>query len=52
MIYGAAALACYSFTVCQLMMRLRVNALPATMMSLAAWLVVAFGLLAVLGVPA
>lgn len=45
MIYGAAALACYSLAVCQLLMRSSVNALPATIASFAVWLVVAFGLL-------
>lgn len=49
MIYGAAALACYSFVVCQVLMRFRLAALPATIVSLVVWLAVAFGLLASLG---
>ncbi|WP_439363950.1 DUF3147 family protein [Bradyrhizobium sp. DASA03005] len=49
MIYGAIALACYSVVVCHLLMRLRLGALPATILAFAAWLVVAFGLLAGLG---
>lgn len=49
MMYGAVALACYSLVVCQLLMRSRINALPATIVSLAVWLVVAFGLLAGFG---
>ncbi len=49
MIYGAAALTCYSFVVCQILMRYRFKALPATIISFAAWLAVAFGLLAGLG---
>lgn len=52
MIYGAAALACYSLLACQLMMRLSVSALPATIVSFAAWLLVAFGLLTALGASA
>lgn len=49
MIYGAVALACYSFVVCHLLMRCRLTALPATILALAVWLVVAFGLLAGFG---
>jgi len=49
MMYGAAALACYSLVVCQLLMRFRINALPATAVSLTVWLAVAFGLLTGLG---
>lgn len=49
MIFGAAALACYSVVVCQLLMRYGIRALPATVVSFAAWLAVAFGLLAGLG---
>jgi hypothetical protein len=49
MIYGAIALACYSVVVCHLLMRFRVAALPATILAFAAWLAVAFGLLAGLG---
>ncbi|MDH2343667.1 DUF3147 family protein [Bradyrhizobium sp. SSUT77] len=49
MIYGAVALACYSLAVCQVLMRLRLGALPATILAFGAWLVVAFGLLAGFG---
>ena len=49
MIYGAAALACYSIAVCQLLMRLHFGALPATIIASAVWLAVAFALLAVFG---
>ncbi len=49
MIYGAVALACYSVVVCQLLMRYRFKALPATIVSFVVWLAVAFGLLAGLG---
>ena len=44
MIIGAAALAVYSFLVCQLLMRLRYSALTATAMAIVAWLVIAVGL--------
>ncbi|MBR0827317.1 DUF3147 family protein [Bradyrhizobium manausense] len=49
MMYGAVALACYGLVVCQLLMRSRINALPATTVSLAVWLVIAFGLLTAFG---
>ena len=49
MIYGAIALACYSVAVCQLLVRWRMAALPATVISFVVWLAVAFGLLAGLG---
>lgn len=49
MIYGAAALACYSLAVCHLLMRFQLAALPATITASAAWFAVAFGLLAGLG---
>ncbi len=49
MMYGAAALGCFSFAVCQLLMRFDVGALPATMLSLVVWLAIAFGLLAMFG---
>ena len=45
MIYGAAALACYSVAVCQLLMRFRFPALPATIIASVVWLAVAFALL-------
>jgi hypothetical protein len=44
MIWGALALLVYSIVVCQLLMRLHWNALPATLAALIAWLCVAFGL--------
>lgn len=44
MIFGAVALAAYSFVVCQLLMRARWSAKAATVAALAAWLVVALGL--------
>jgi hypothetical protein len=44
MVWGAAALFIYSILVCQLLMRRRWNTLPATIIALAAWLFVAFGL--------
>jgi hypothetical protein len=49
MIYGAAGLACYSVAVCQLLMRFRFAALPATIIASVVWLAVAFALLAGLG---
>jgi hypothetical protein len=49
MMAGALALAVYSIVVCQLLMRARLRALPATLLSLAVWLVVAVGLLALAG---
>ena len=49
MIYGAIALACYSVAVCQLLVRWRMAALPATVLAFAVWLAVAFGLLAGFG---
>jgi hypothetical protein len=52
MMYGAAALACYSWGVCQLLMRWHVAALRATMICLFSWLAVAFGLLGLFGGPA
>lgn len=49
MIYGAVALGAYSTVVCHLLMRFRLTALPATIIAFAAWLLVAFGLLASFG---
>ena len=49
MMAGAIALAVYSMTVCQLLIRARATALPATLISLVVWLIVAFGLLAIFG---
>jgi len=44
MMLGAAALAAYSFTVCQLLMRFNWSALRSTLAALAVWLVIAIGL--------
>ncbi|MCA6125629.1 DUF3147 family protein [Bradyrhizobium sp. WSM 1704] len=52
MIAGALALAVYSFVVCQLLIRARLRAITATLLSLVVWLVVAFGLLTVAGAQA
>jgi hypothetical protein len=49
MIAGAIALAVYSVVVCHLLMRARISALPATLISLLVWLIVAFGLLGIFG---
>jgi hypothetical protein len=44
MMAGAVALAAYSLVVCQLLIRARLRALPATALALAVWFTVAFGL--------
>jgi hypothetical protein len=49
MVAGAVALAVYSIVVCHLLVRVRLRALPATMLSFVAWLAVAFGLLILAG---
>jgi hypothetical protein len=41
---GAIALAVYSVAVCQLLIRARLRAAPATLLSLVVWLIVAFAL--------
>jgi uncharacterized membrane protein len=46
---GAVALAVYSVLVCQLLIRARLRAVPATLLSLVVWLIVAFGLLTLAG---
>jgi hypothetical protein len=46
---GAIALAVYSVVVCQLLVRARLRAAPATLLSLVVWLIVAFGLLTLAG---
>jgi hypothetical protein len=46
---GALALAVYSVVVCQLLIRARLRAAPATLLSLVVWLFVAFGLLTLAG---
>jgi uncharacterized membrane protein (GlpM family) len=49
MMAGAVALGVYSVVVCHLLFRARMRAVPATLLSVAVWLIVAFGLLAVAG---
>jgi Protein of unknown function (DUF3147) len=44
MIVGAIALGVYAVVVCQLLMRARLRAAPATLLSLVVWLIVALGL--------
>ena len=44
MMAGAIALVVYSIVVCQLLMRGRMRALPATIVSIVVWLTAAFGL--------
>jgi Protein of unknown function (DUF3147) len=44
MVIGSAALAAYSFLVCQLLVRFRMTALKATALAAVAWFAVAFGL--------
>jgi hypothetical protein len=43
MMAGAIALAVYSVVVCHLVVRARLRAAPATLLSLVAWLIIAFG---------
>jgi Protein of unknown function (DUF3147) len=45
MIAGAIALAVYSVVVCHILVRAKLRAVTATLLSLIVWLVVAFGLL-------
>jgi uncharacterized membrane protein (GlpM family) len=49
MMAGAIALALYSVVVCHLLVRARLRAVSATMLSLAVWLIAAFGLLLLVG---
>lgn len=49
MMAGAIALAVYSAFVCQLLVRARMRALPATLLSIMVWLGTAFGLLVFVG---
>lgn len=49
MMAGAVALAVYSVVVCHLLIRARLRALPATLLSLVVWLIVAFGVLTIAG---
>ena len=46
---GAIALAVYGFVVCQLLIRTRLRAAPASLLSLVVWLIVAFGLFTLAG---
>jgi hypothetical protein len=46
---GAVALAIYSVVVCHLLIRARLRAATATLLSLVVWLIVAFGLLSLTG---
>jgi hypothetical protein len=46
---GAIALAVYGLVVCQLLIRARLRAAPATALSLVVWLIVAFGLFTLAG---
>jgi hypothetical protein len=47
MILGGIALASYSVIVCQILMRLRIGVLSATISSIVAWLAIALGLHAI-----
>jgi hypothetical protein len=49
MMAGAIALAVYSVVVCHLLVRMRLRAASATLLSLAVWLIVGFGLLTLAG---
>jgi hypothetical protein len=49
MMAGAIALALYSLVVCQLLVRARMRALPATLLSIVVWLTGAFGLFVLFG---
>jgi hypothetical protein len=49
MMAGAVALAVYSVVVCQLLIRARMRALPATLLSLLVWLAAAFSLWSLAG---
>jgi hypothetical protein len=46
---GAIALAVYGLVVCQLLIRARLRAAPATLVSLVVWLIVVFGLFTLAG---
>ena len=49
MMAGAIALALYSIVVCHLLMRTRLRAMSATLVSLVVWFIAAFGLLFLAG---
>lgn len=52
MVAGAIALAAYSVVVCHLLVRASLRATPATLLSLAVWLIVAFSLFTAVGARA
>ncbi|MBR1208773.1 MULTISPECIES: DUF3147 family protein [unclassified Bradyrhizobium] len=52
MMAGAIALVAYSVVVCQLLMRARMRALPATMLSVIVWLTAAFDIWILAGAQA
>jgi hypothetical protein len=52
MMAGAIALIIYCIVVCQLLIRARMRALPATMASIVVWLFAAFGLWFIAGMQA
>ena len=49
MMAGAIALGVYSVTVCQLLVRAKLRAAPATLLSLVVWIIVALGLWGIAG---
>lgn len=49
MMFGGIALACYSVIVCQMLMRLRTDALTTTLVALPVWFIVALGLRSAMG---
>jgi uncharacterized membrane protein (GlpM family) len=49
MMAGAIALSVYSVVVCHLIVRARLRAAPATLLSLVVWMIVAIGLLTLVG---
>jgi len=49
MMAGAIALALYSIVVCHLLVRARLSAAPATLLSLIVWLIASVGLLFLAG---
>jgi hypothetical protein len=49
MMAGAIALAIYSVVVCQRLIRARMRALPATLLSIVVFLIASFGLWAIAG---
>lgn len=49
MMAGAIALGVYSVAVCQLLIRAKLRAAPATLLSLVVWMIVAFGLWGIAG---